>query len=544
VEGQGAVKVPAAVAKALRDFGTDTVFGLMGDANMRFLVDFVGAGGRFVSAVDEGGAVSMADGYSRVGNRVGVASVTHGPGVANVVTALTEAVRARSALVVVTGDTASRPNHLQRFDLRGVADLTGAEYRRVLRAEDVSRDVAEVLHRVSVTRRPVLLDVPVDLHGEEVEDTSPRRNGGPLRQAFGPDEDALDRALGVVASARRPVVLAGRGAALSGAREDLLELAELIGAPVATTLLSKDLFRGEPFDLGVAGTLGSRVSTETILAADCVIAFGAGLNDYTTAEGSLLADKAVVRVDVDPHRWECTAQVDVLVVGDARTTARAMVEQLRAVGHRPGGFRSERLAAELAAYDPREEFVDRSGADTLDPRTALIRLDELLPADRVVVTDTGRFVYAPWRYLHVPEPTAFTHTLNFASIGLGIATAIGAAAAAPDRLTVAVVGDGGGMTGMVELVTAVRSGLPLVVVVCNDGAYGMEYRALERAGADPTPSLLSWPDFPAVARAYGADGVTVRTMAELEAAVVRLGAAPQVPFVIEIRTDPTVDIVD
>ncbi|WP_169945351.1 thiamine pyrophosphate-binding protein [Microbispora sp. H11081] len=536
------MKVHGVVARTLRQLGTDTVFGLMGDANMRFLIDFAEReGGRYISAVDEGAAVSMADGYSRVGNRLGVASVTHGPGVANTVTALTEAVRASSTMIVVTGDTPSRPGHLQRFDLRAVAGLTGAGYHRVLRPEDVADDVAAVIRRVLATRRPVLLDVPVDLHHADVPEPHP---AGPARtgHAFAPDPDELDQALGVIAGSRRPVVLAGRGAALAGARDDLVELADLIGAPLATTLLAKDLFRGHPYDLGVAGTLGTELSTGTILAADCVVAFGAELNRYTTAEDSLLRDKAVVRIDIDPERLSRGGPAHTGVLGDAGVTARAMTEQLRDAGLRPGSFRGAELAAALAAHDPRAEFADRGGPATLDLRSAMIRLDELLPAERAVVTDTGRFVYAPWRYLHVPEPTAFAHTLNFASIGLGIATAIGAAAVAPERLTVAVVGDGGGMMGMAELITAVRWKLPIVVVVCNDGAYGMEYHHLEKAGVDPAPSLLHWPDFAPVARAYGAEAVTVRTMDELEAAVKRLDATSGVPFVIEIKADPSVDV--
>lgn len=536
------MKVHAVIAKTLRHLGTDTVFGLMGDANMRFLIDFAEAeGGRYISTVDEGGAVSMADGYSRVGNRLGVASVTHGPGVANTVTALTEAVRARSTMIVVTGDTPSRPGHLQQFDLRAVSGLTGAGYHRVLRPEDVADDIAAVTRRVLATRRPVLLDIPVDLHDADAPEPLPRGQAR-AEHAFAPDPDELDQALGMIATARRPLVLAGRGAALAGARADLVELADLIGAPLATTLLARDLFRGHPYDLGVAGTLGTEISTGTILAADCVVAFGAELNRYTTAEDSLLRDKAVVRIDIDSERLSQGGPVDAPVLGDARVTARAMTEQLRAAEHRPGSFRGAELAAALAAYNPRTEFTDRSGPATLDLRSAMIRLDELLPPERAVVTDTGRFVYAPWRYLHVPEPIAFAHTLNFASIGLGIATAIGAAAATPERLTVAVVGDGGGMMGMAELITAVRWKLPIVVVVCNDGAYGMEYRHLEKAGADAGPSLLHWPDFSPVARAYGAEAVTVRTMDELETAVRLLDASSRVPFVIEIKADPAVDV--
>ncbi len=529
--------VHAAVAEALRGLGVDTVFGLMGDGNMHTLVDFVTSGGRYVGSVHEAGAVSMADGYARVGGRLGVASITHGPGVSNALTALTEAVRARSPLLVLTGDTPARPDHLQRLDLRAAAGLTGASYHRVLRPSDAVGDLVAAARSALATGRPVLFDVPVDLQKADF-DAPVTVRPLPARQAVEPDPDALDRALGAIVSARRPVIVAGRGAA--GARMELVELADLIGAPLGTTLLGKDLFRGHPLDLGVIGTLSTAITTETVLAADCVIVFGAGLNRYTTAEGSLLDGKAVVRIDVDPAHPDS-------VVGDAAATARAMATQLREVGYRFPASRTSALstlATALSSHSPREEFADRSGSGTIDARTAVIRLDELLPEERVVVTDTGRFVYAPWRYLHVPEPSAFAHTLNFAAIGLGLATAIGAAAASPDRLTVAVIGDGGGMMGITELITASHAGLPLLVVVCNDGAYGMEYRGLELAGCDTAPSLLAWPDLADVARPLGADAVTVRDLAELEEAVASLKLPLARPMVLELKNDPAVDVGD
>ena len=161
----------------------------------------------------------------------------------------------------------------------------------------------------------------------------------------------------------------------------------------------------------------------------------------------LLDDAAVVQVDRDPVRLGGPAEVAVGIVADVGATVVAMTEMLDLAEHRPATGHPPDLAARLAARDPYAEFADSSGPDTLDVRTAMLELNRLLPSERVVVTDTGRFVYGPWRHLEVVRPTDFAHTCNFASIGLGLGTAIGAAVAT-GRLTVAVLGDGGGMMNL------------------------------------------------------------------------------------------------
>ena len=154
----------AIAARALRECGVDPVFGVMGDANMCHIATLIQTEGvRYVSSVDEGGAVSMADGFSRLSGKVGVASITHGPAVTNAITAMVEAVRAGSRLLVISADTPGERNHWQRLNLEHVAALTGADYWRVLQTEFIADDIAMVLARVAATGRPLLLDVPIDL---------------------------------------------------------------------------------------------------------------------------------------------------------------------------------------------------------------------------------------------------------------------------------------------------------------------------------------------------------------------------------------------
>src|ERR1700694_1395987 len=351
------VKVHAAVARALRDNGVDTMFGLLGDANMRYISDYIDLeGGRYIGAVDERGAVMMAQGYARVGNRLGVASITHGPAVTNALTSLTEAARSRTPIVVLTGAPPAVRGHLQHIDLPGLVAPTGAAYQRVHNPSEVFDAVATAARSALITRRPVLLDVPVDLLGADVDDSGTRARAA-RAHATSPGEDALDRALGVIASARRPLVLAGRGAVSAQARKELLLLADTLGAPVATTLLAHDFFRGEPFNLGVLGTLAQPPAVEILAESDCVIAFGAGLNRFTAAEGSAFVGKTVVHVDTDPAAFDTFTAVAAQVLGDARTTPIIMIEQLRAADHRPSAFRSDDMARRIGDHHPRSGYT-------------------------------------------------------------------------------------------------------------------------------------------------------------------------------------------
>jgi thiamine pyrophosphate-dependent acetolactate synthase large subunit-like protein len=538
------MKAHGCLARALREHGVDTLFGVLGDANMMHVHDFTEhEGGRYVSAVDERGAVSMADGFARIRGTVGVATVTHGPAATNTVTALVEAVRADSPVLLLTGDPVGRRYFPQEFDLEGMARLCGADYWRVRTAEHLVDDVAMVLAKVAATRRPLLLNVPFDLQNADL-DYVPSAFRALSRQAPAPDETALDAALGVVASARRPLVLAGHGAVTAGAGPELVELADALGAPLATTAGAKDLFTGHPFDLGVVGTVSRPAAADVLSRSDCLLVFGAGLNDHTTVHGSLLADKAIVRCDLRPEKLLRATPADAVVLGDARSVAAEMVRQLKAAELDTGSWRVQVLGPEgMRTRAPRADFTDRSGPGGLDPRTAMIVLDELLPRPRQVVTDVGRFVVSPWRYLHAASADRFLQTGgNWSSIGLGVAAAIGAAQAAPDHLTVGVVGDGGGMMGVVELSTAVRNRIPFLLVVLNDRGYGAEYPKLVDHGVDPSYASLDWPGFAGIAEALGGIGHTVATLADLEsAAAAAAGTAAHTPTVLEISVDPSIE---
>ena len=531
-----------AVAQALVDHGVDTVFAVLGDGNL-----FIGEnlqrqhGTNLIGATHEANAVCMAEGWAKASGKLGVASVTHGPGLTNTITALVEGVKNETPMLVVAGDTpVENEQHLQNLDQHALVTATGAGFQPVRNAETIAEDVSTAIRRAHSERRPIVLNVPLNIEWDEVEYVSrPPLNPSPVRLA--PDPDQLDTALGIIASSTRPLILAGRGAVKSGAKDALLRLGETLGAPLATSLLGTGYFEGEPFNLGIHGTLSHEVAGETLAIADCVIAFGASLNFFTTDYQTLLAGKRVVHVDIDARHIDRHVTVDAGVVGDAAVVASAMNDLLNEAEHKASSFRTNELKSRLEAFDPAQAFEDKSYEGAVDPRTLTRRLEAGLPKERQVVVDAGRFMLDALT-ISVPKPENLVTSHGFGAIGLGMSTAIGAAVARPTLPTIVCIGDGGYMMGgLTELSTAVHLGLDLIVIVYNDGSYGAEHIQLVTKGMDPTASLHEWPDFCAVAESMGCQTMRIESLDDIDAAIdVVKNRTPGRPVLIEARTDPDV----
>ncbi|MGD9958094.1 thiamine pyrophosphate-binding protein [Nocardioides sp.] len=526
-----------ALAAGLTDHGIDAVFGLIGDGNLFVMDSFRRREGTtYVGVVHEATAVEAASGYAQVTGRTGVATVTHGPGLTNTVTALTDAVRGRVPVLLIAGDT--RPedlHHTQKLAQREVVLAAGAGFEQLRSPATLAEDLGNALRRAHVEQRPIVLNTPVNFQWAEAEYV--RSASGRVDEAgIRPSEEALDAALGIIASAKRPVVLAGRGAIDPAARAALLRLASRIGAPLATTLRARDLFRGEPHDLGICGTVAHDVALSTLAASDCIIAFGASLNRFTTTEGWLVDGRRLVQVDADRHALGRYVDPDVGVLSDAAVTADEFVALLDEAEIPPSAFASPELAAELAGRQ--REQPDRSTDRTVDIHTAVCRVDAAVAPDRTVVTDSGRFIHSAWPMIGVEDPRHFVHTASFGSIGLGMGTAIGASVGRPGHPTLLVTGDGGFMMGgLNEFSTAVRHGLDMVVLVLNDGSYGAEHIQFVRREMDPVMSTFRWPDLGPVADALGGRGFTVRNLAELESALAHLPQRDR-PVLVDVHLDP------
>jgi len=522
------------IARATREHGVETMFGLMGDANLFMVDSFVrDCGGRFVPAAHEGSSVLMALAYALVSGKVGVTTVTHGPALTNCATALTEAARGHIPMVVLAGDTpVDNPRHLQSIDQRELVKTTGAGFEQLRAPDTVGKDVARAFYRAQVERRPIVLNMPADFMWAETEHdmqvldvfTAP---GGVA------EGETLDNAIGMIASARRPLILAGAGA--TGARDQLIKLADRLEAPLATTLKAKGLFNDHPYNIDIFGTLSTPAAYDLMAQADCIICFGTALHDFTTDRGKLMKDKRIVQVDIEPEAIGGGLHPDAALVADAGLTAETIVYWLNEAEIPPSGFTKE-LDVKALTHHP--VGADKSGEGCVNYERALDVLEEALPRDRVLVTDGGRFMTEAWCRISAPDPQSFVCTVNFGSIGLGLQEAIGVGVAAPGRPVVMFTGDGGFMMGGInEFNTAVRLGLDLIVIVANDSAYGAEHIQFTDRKMDPSLTEFHWPSFAQVARSLGGDGVEVRSMADLERGIAAM-AARTGPFLIELHLDP------
>ncbi len=316
----------------------------------------------------------------------------------------------------------------------------------------------------------------------------------------------------------------------------MLRLADRIGAPVATTLFAKDFFRGEPGDLGIFGTLAGAASADAIARADCVIAFGASLNSFTTVSGSMLTGKSLVQCDIERARLREPSQVSATVLGDAGMVADMIVTWLDEADVPPSGFCSEDLRRSLREDRAEDSFVDRSTGETVDVSTFTLQMDKLLP-ERTLVLDVGLFMQQPMKYMHVPDPNSFLATYAFGSIGLGMGTAIGAGFGRPEQPVVAMLGDGGFMMGgLSEFNTAVRHNVDLVAIVFNDGCYGAEAIQFRRRDQDGSIAFQAWPDLARVAEALGGTGVTVRCLADIDLAAEAVENRDR-PVLVDVKVD-------
>lgn len=529
------IHVHQSIARALADHKVETLFGLMGDANLFMVDSFVRENdGRFVPAAHENSSVLMALAYTHVAGKIGVATVTHGPALTNCMTALTEGARGHVPLVLLAGDTpVDQPRHLQGIDQRELAKASGAGFQQLRSPATASKDVARAFYRAQVERRPIVLNMPADFmweqttHEKHVLDvfTTP---GGVA------EGDTLDNAIGMIASARRPLILAGAGAV--AARDTLIKLADRLEAPLATTLKAKDLFRGHPYNIDIFGTLSTPAAYDLIAQSDCIICFGTSLHDFTTDKGKLMSGKRIVQVDAEPSRIGGGLHPDAALVGDAALTAETMIYWLNEAEIPASGFTRDLDTAELTHHP---KGPHKTGEGFINFVDALERLEQVFPENRIVATDGGRFMTEVWCRISAPDPHSFVPTVNFGSIGLGLQEAIGAAVAHPDRPTVLFTGDGGFMMGGInEFNTAVRMGLNLTVIVANDSAYGAEHIQFLDRQMDPSLSVFQWPSFADTATALGGLGVEVRSQADLDVALEKLRGHTSGPALIELRLDP------
>lgn len=536
--------VAGVVAETLAGLGAGHCFGVVGSGNFAVTNALVSQGVPFTAARHEGGAATMADAYARMSGKVGLVSVHQGCGLTNAATGIGEAAKSRTPVIVLAAETAGAAVHSNfAMDQAALARSVGAVPERVHSAASTVADTVRAFRTALEGRRTVVLNLPLDVQAQAVQKTAhdaahaPSPAAAPVRVAppapVRPAEESVHAFAELLATAQRPVFVAGRGG--RGARKDILALAEHTGALVATSAVAKGLFAGEPFSLGISGGFSSPTTAELIAGADLIVAFGCALNMWTMRHGNLIgAETALVQVDLDHAALGAHRPVALGIVGDSGATAAAALDTLARTAPRTG-YRSEEVRARIAAssrwQDVATEDLSGPGADGLDridPRELTRLLDQLLPPERIVSVDSGNFMGYPSQYLDVPDEFGFCFTQAFQSIGLGLATAIGAAIAQPGRLPVLGTGDGGFLMGISELETAARLRIPLVCIVYNDAAYGAEVHhfAADHPSIDVSTVTFPETDIAAIARGTGCEAATIRTPADLAVVQTWLASGP------------------
>ncbi len=514
------------IARALAPH-VEHAYGVVGNGNVH-VVDALSAEGVSYTAVrHESSSVSAADAHYRASRRLAIATTTYGAGFTNTLTAVAEAVCARSPVILLAGTGPSTGARRWDVEQEAIVKALGATTFTVSDI-GVARTAIDAVRHALDQRSVAVIMIPFDLVKELAAPEAAWTIEEKPETALVPDPDAVRDVAELLSTAQRPLVLAGRGAVEAGADSALATLTRRVGASGATTVLARGFFDGHIDSLGVAGGFSAHREFAVMTDADVVVAVGSSLDDFTTRGGQLL-DGAKHVVQVDTKQQATHRSVDTFVRMDAKAFAEAVTAAL------PGEDREAWLMD--VSPSPAPLLGDALGDDgRLNPRAVTAWLDQVLPADRLVVQDGGHFMQWPVSHLRTSRPEHLLMMgLNFQSIGLGLGGAVGAATARPAMTTVVCVGDGGGLMGLPDLETLIRTADHAVVLVFNDAAYGAEVHQYRQQGLDPTPMLIDEIDFGAVARSLGAQGYTVRTPSELSALVGVLRERPNGVVVVDLH---------
>ncbi|MGO4246359.1 thiamine pyrophosphate-binding protein [Paenarthrobacter sp. RAF54_2] len=491
------------------------LFGLMGNGNAHLISHLTSRGFPFTSGRHEAATVAMADAYYRAGGQIGAATTTYGAGFTNAYTALAEARLARVPMVLIVGDAPSTGP--RSFD---IDQVTAAEAVGVVTLVAHPENAVLVAHRAFDlalrTVQPVVLAIPYDLATEPLEEQT-HLEPLPAKPVWNASGKELDRVAAILRNAKRPLLLAGRGVLLGDAVGPFQELGDRLGAMFMTSVMAVNIV-DSPWNLGIAGGFAREHRLDLARQADVVLVAGASMNSFQHRYGTLFGpDTRVVRIDNEPSSDH--PHVDKYIRADLAPFLEALRGRIPTVNeHQTWRHAATEVAEDefrsIGPYEDPEEF----GPDgRLNPRTVVAALEGILPAERSIVMDGGHFMgWAPM-YLSVPDPQAMVLVgTAFQSIGLGFSSAPGVSIAHPERTTVFITGDGGGLMGLADFETFIRTTRRGVVIALNDAAYGAELHQYASKGLDPTAMLIDEVDFSAIGRALGADGHKAMTLADLK----------------------------
>ena len=532
-----------AYIKTLENEGVTHIFGITGAALIPICDDLLDSKIRYVSGVHEQGSAHMADGYGRVSGKPGVCQVTSGPGATNIVTGVATAQLDSSPLVAFTGQVPMSmvgTDAFQEVDIIGVTASISKWNYQVRDPAKIPWAVKAGMHISNTGRKgAVVIDLPKNITTEEADfdyDVKVELEG--YKPVIDPDPRELDTAVKVLMSAQKPVILAGGGVIAAGAGRELTELAEMLMAPTATSLMGKGaISSNHPLSLGLCGMHGRHEANFMVPDADVLLVVGSRFSDRTTGSLAGFAPNAkIVHIDID--RSEVDKNVDSItrVIGDAGYALRGLIKRIKAQRITTNGWHKQiaELKLDCEPYD--------YGAGVSSPN--IIRaIREALPSDAIVTTDVGQHQMFAALHYDVYEPGTFLTSGGLGTMGWGMPAAIGAKAAKPDKKVLSICGDGGFHMTENNLTVAVDEDFPIVVVLMNNRLLGMvaQWQRLFMNGRLSAVDRDYTVDYTALSKTYGAHAVKIETMPEFRAEL-RRAVDADYTTVIEVPIDPNENV--
>ena len=542
------MKGAKALMVALEKEGVKEIFGIPGGANLPMYDEFSRCNIRHILARHEQSAAHMADGFGRVSRKPGVCFATSGPGATNILTGIATAQADSSPMVAVTGQVPVNmigKDAFQESDIMGMANPAVKYSFQPRHANEVPEMVRKGFYIAQTGRPgPVLIDIPKDVQTNEAEMTFPDefkiRGYHPWTD---PDVVHVEKAIDMLLSAEKPVILAGGGTIISSAFAELQAIAELLLIPVVTTFKGKGAFpENHPLSLGPIGMHGHAEANKIMTEADCVLAIGTRFSDRSIGTFESFEKRLkIIHMDVDPAEIGKNQTTNVAVVGDVRASLRIMITMLtkRAIKKTEDTVWLKHVK-EIKAYW-KENLKIHPGE--LGAAKVLRKLRELLPHESIVTTEVGQHQMWASLFFDVIQPGTFFSSTGLGTMGWGFPAAIGAKVARPDVPVVDIAGDGSFAMTENSLATSVLEDIPVIVFLLNNFSLGMvaqwqrTFYGKRMIGIDEK----NCPDYVKLAQSYGAEGIRAQSMDELDKAI-KTALSNDVATVIDIIIDPLEDV--
>ena len=534
-----------ALIRALEELGVDTVFGIPGGTILpAYDPLFDSKQIRHILVRHEQGAGHAATGYAQATGKVGVCMATSGPGATNLVTPIADAYMDSVPIVAITGQVASAQigtDGFQEADICGITMPITKHNFLVTKAEDIPRAVAEAFHIASTGRPgPVVVDIPKDV----LQATAPFRwpvelNLPGYRPVSKPHGKQIREAARLLGLAKRPVLYVGGGVLKAHATEELLELAELTGAPVVTTLMARGAFPdSHKLHLGMPGMHGSVAAVTALQKSDLIVALGSRFDDRVTGKLSSFAPEAkVVHADIDPAEISKNRTADVPIVGDCREVLTELTAAVR--GEQAAGRGGDYTFwwEQLEDWRTRYPLGYETEPGQLAPQYVIERIGKIAGPDAIYTTGVGQHQMWAAQFISYEKPNTFLNSGGAGTMGYGVPAAMGAKAGRPDATVWCIDGDGCFQMTNQELATCALNNIPIKIAVINNGALGMvrQWQTLFYNQRYSNTDLQSRriPDFVKLAEAYGCVGLRCESPDQVDAVIEKAMAITDAPVVID-----------